>query len=231
MDMGHLQLMDKRAQIITAVERGATHGGDLWQTNHMGRQLFQISQIHIDIKFDKIIIRTNAILNISEAYPVFIRLRYRNLICRLNPGDFKILGDKLICDYPDEAMALAPRNGSRYVLQVGLGFSISLKRIERTIMEIPREIELRVIDFSEKGFGILISGVNREFLKCQDHFWLKAIDQRPLRNEILGHVTYVALKGYYLRRGDVRVGLSLSRALSQDIYENLKKKCTIILSA
>jgi hypothetical protein len=231
MDMGRLELMDKRVQIITAVELGATHGGDLWQTNHMGRQLFQISQIDIDIKFDKIIIRTNPILNISDAYPVFIRLRYRNLICRLNPGEFKILGDKLICDYPHEALALAPRNGDRYVLPVGMGISISVKRIERSMMEIPREIGLRVIDFSEKGFGILISGAIREFLKSQNHFWLKAIDQRPLRNENLGRVTYVAPKGYYLRRGDVRVDLSLNRALSQDIYENLKKKCNIILSA
>lgn len=34
-------------------------------------------------------------------------------------------------------MALLPRNGDRYVLPMGLGISNSLKRIERTLIEIP----------------------------------------------------------------------------------------------
>lgn len=231
MDMGKLKLLEKKVQIISAIEKGSAFGGDLWQTLGPGRNVFQLSQLFIDMKLDKLVMRTNPILTLNEGEPLYLRLRYRNLICRLEPGQFRIVGDKLVCDYPEAARALEPRNGERYVLPTGLGISLSMRRIERSIIDVPREIELRIIDFSKKGFGILISGANRDFLKCQDHFWLKAIDQRPLRSEILGCVTYVAPKGYYLRKGDVRVGLSLQRALNQDLFENLKKKCKIVLPA
>jgi hypothetical protein len=88
-----------------------------------------------------------------------------------------------------------------------------------------------VIDISESGIGILISGANKEFLRPYDHFWIKAIDNKPLNREIFGTVLYVAPKGYYLKKQDVRVGLSLSTALSWDTFSSLKKQCRIILSA
>lgn len=235
MDMSLLQPLDSRAQIIGLIEKATMFGGDLWQavpgTDH-GRHLSQIIQIQNDLKFDKLILRLPAITQISPDYPLFVRLNYRNVIFRLFPGDFKVHGDKISCYYPDEARALEERKGGdRFVLPFSADISLSLKRIERTVREITYEMELRIIDVSEKGFGILISGANRDYLKKNDHFWLKAVDHRPLRSPILGVVCYVAPKGYYLKRGDVRVGLSLSSSLSRETLDNLKKKSIIVLSA
>lgn len=233
MDMSHLKNLENRIQIISVIEKAVLFGGDVWQAfeNHDGRHVSQIIQIYIDVKYDRIIFRTPAFLEIDPSRPIFVRLSYRNLIFRLSPGEFKVSGDKLICRYPSEARALEERKGERYVLPFASDISLSLKRIERSIRESTYEMELRIIDVSEKGFGILISGFNRDYLKKNDHFWLKSVDQRPLRHQILGTVTYVAPKGYYLKRGDVRVGLSLNMALSQDTFEFLKRKCHLILSA
>ena len=93
------------------------------------------------------------------------------------------------------------------------------------------DMELRIIDVSSKGFGILISSHNSDYFKKHDHFWLKSIDQKPLRHHILGSVCYVAPKGYYLKKGDVRVGLSLKMPLAPDVFDYLKKKCIVVLSA
>lgn len=46
------------------------------------------------------------------------------------------------------------------------------------------EMELRIIDVSERGFGILISSHNRDYLKIDDHFWLQSIDYSLLRTPI-----------------------------------------------
>ena len=234
MDMSYLMQIESKVQIITVIDKASLFGGDIWQSHHETNERFvsQIIQIHNEIKFDKVIFRTPSIVQVNPELPIFIRLNYRNLIFRLMPGEFKVSGDKISCHYPNEARALEERKGGdRYVLPFHSEMSLSLKRIERSMREMTYEMQLRIIDVSERGFGILISSANREYLRKNDHFWLKSIDQKHLRTPILGKVCYVAPKGYYLKRGDVRVGLSLSLPLVQDIFENLKKKCCIVLSA
>lgn len=234
MDMSELKALESRAQIITLIEKGSLYGGDIWQsgTKEEGRNLTQIIQIDNDLKIDKVILRTPSIVQVDPQKTIFVRLNYRNIIFRLFPGEFRVNGDRIVCNYPNEARALEERKGGdRYVLPISSDVSISLKRLERSIREVTYEIELRVIDVSQRGFGILISSHNREYFKRGDHFWLKSVNHDLLRSPILGAVCYVAPKGYYLKRGDVRVGLSLSLPLSKDIFEALKKRSQIILTA
>jgi hypothetical protein len=235
MDMSDLKQIENRVQIITAIEKAELFGGDIWQsssTSASGRHLSQIIQITNELKSDRVILRTPSIVQVDPSQPIYIRLNYRNLIFRLYPGEFKVSGDRISCLYPREARALEERSGgNRYVLPFHADISLSLKRMERSMREMTYEMELRIIDVSERGFGILISGHNREYFKKNDHFWLKSVDQRVLRTPILGSVCYVAPKGYYLKRGDVRVGLSLSLPLSKETLDSLKKHCMVILSA
>lgn len=235
MDMSQLKALESRVQIITVIEKAALFGGDIWQSvpgEKQGRHVSQIIQIITELRSDRLTLRTPSIVEVNPQLPIFVRLNYRNLIFRLFPGEFKVHGDKISCIYPEEARALEERKGGdRYVLPFNADISLSLKRIERSMRDMTYEMELRIIDVSEKGFGILISSQNKECLKKHDHFWLKAIDHSPLRSPILGSVCYVAPKGYYLKRGDVRVGVSLSMPIAQDTLEYLKKKCMMVLSA
>ena len=233
MDMSNLKALDNRIQIITVIEKAALFGGDIWQNQpkQQERHLSQIIQILVDIKNDFVVFRTPTVVEVDPNKPIYVRLSYRNLIFRLFPGEFKVNGDKIICHYPVEARALEERKGERYVLPFNSDISLSLKRVERTIRETTYEMEIRIIDVSEKGFGILISGQNKDYFKKNDHFWLRSIDHKPLRHHILGSVCYVAPKGYYLKRGDVRVGLSLQMPLAQETFEYLKRKCLIVLGA
>lgn len=229
MDTEKLKHIEKRAQIISAIEKGAEFGGDVWQNSVSGRQLFQIISISADVLKDTFTFKILDMGGLDPHSPIFIRLCYRNIIFRLMPGQFKINGDKLICEYPREARALEPRKGERYVLPFSSDLSLSLKRSDRNIRGMNFDIEVKIIDVSESGFGILISGVNKDFLKKFDHFWINAIDHKPLYDQMYGTVTYVAPKGYYLKRGDVRVGLSLKKPLSHDVFEYLKSKCHLVL--
>lgn len=230
MDISKLKHL-KRAQIISAIEKGAAFGGDVWQTAKDGRRIFQLISIEANLMMDTFVFKTLDMVGLDPNAPIFIRLCYRNIIFRLNPGQYKISGDKLVCEYPNEARALEPRLGERYVLPITSDMSLSLKKAERNIRGMGFDIEVKIIDVSESGFGILISGVNKDFLKKHDHFWIKAIDHKNLHDEIFGTVTYVAPKGYFLKRGDVRVGLSLKKPLSHEVLEYLKSKCSLILGA
>jgi hypothetical protein len=234
MDMSQLKALENKLHIISVIEKASLYGGDMWQSRpgeENGRSLSQIIQIQNDLKFDKVIFRTPSIFQVDPTRPIFVRLSYRNLIFRLLPGEFHVVGDRVYCHYPREARALEERKGDRYVLPINSEISLSLKRLEKSMREMTYEMELRIIDVSERGFGILISNQNRDYFRKYDHFWLKAVDHRSLHSEILGSVCYVAPRGYYLKRGDVRVGLSLQAPLPQETFESLKKKCLIVLSA
>lgn len=235
MDMTQLRPLDSRVQIISVIEKASMFGGDIWQSvpgAQEGRHVSQIIQIQTELRSDRVTLRTPSIVQINPELPIFVRLNYRNLIFRLYPHDFKVMGDKISCRYPEDARALeARKGGDRYVLPFNADISLSLKRIERTMKEMTYEMELRILDVSERGFGILISSHNRDCLKKHDHFWLRSINHEPLRTPILGNVCYVAPKGYYLKRGDVRVGVSLSMPIDHDILEYLKRRCLMVLSA
>ena len=160
MDMSYLKQLETKVQIISVIDKASLFGGVIWQSQHETNERFvsQIIQIHNEIKFDKVIFRTPSIVQVNPDIPIFIRLNYRNIIFRLMPGQFKVNGDKISCHYPKEARALEERKGGdRYVLPFHSEMSLSLKRMERSTREMTYEMQLRIIDVSEKGFGILIS--------------------------------------------------------------------------
>jgi len=229
MDLEKLKPLEKRLQIISAIEQGSAFGGEVWQNGQSGREQMQIHLINI--KHDKMIVKIFGLMEINPDRPIFIHLRYRSMIFRLNPHEYVALGDKLVCCFPKSAMAIEKRKGDRYVLPVNCGISLSLKKAERTLRQTILDLEVRIVDVSEYGFGIIISGANKDFLSLFDHFWIKSIDHRPLNHFIFGKVTYIAPKGYYLKRGDVRVGLALESPLSRDTLDYLKKKSQLVLTA
>jgi len=233
MDFSKLKALEKRIHIISAIEKGASFGGDIWQTGPGGeREVFQVVQIQLDLAHDRVILRVNSLSEVQSQYPIFVRLRYRNIIFRLDPHEFKVdSGSRVVCAIPAEVKALAMRTTERYVLPFELDISLSIKRFARTVKEMTPELEVRIIDVSTSGIGILISNANRDFFRPYDHFWIKAIDHKALNRDIFGAVLYVAPKGYFLRKQDVRIGLHLSTPLSWETFDNLKKKCKIILSA
>lgn len=232
MDFSKLEQLKKQIHIISAIERAATFGGDVWQNGHdQKRTVFQFEHADFEPTHDNIVLKTIGLYPLNPNCPIFIRFRYRNILFRLEPSEFRIFGDRLICSIPTDVMALAMRDSERYVLPFNLDISLSIHRFARSIKETTPGLEVRIIDVSEIGIGILISGANKEFLRPYDHFCIKAIDHKVLHRDIFGTVLYVAPKAYFPKRQDVRVGLSLSTPLNWNTYCNLKKKCRIILSA
>lgn len=232
MDFSKLEAIEKFTEIVAAIERGASHGGDLWQMDLTGeRMIFQITELKVDILHNQLSFKTNSHLFVNAKLPFFIRLRYRNMIFRVSPEDCEVDEDQLICKIPHEARALASRTTDRYVLPVDSDISLSLKRFSRNVRDNGPLLEVRMIDVSESGIGILLSGGNRNFLQTYDHFWIKAINHQRLSYDILGTVLYVAPKSLRVKRSDVRLGLSLASPLSWEVYQGLKRQCRLVLSA
>ena len=227
MDFSKHEQMQKHIHIVSAIERGGSFGGDIWQVGaEQKRTVFHFTQLEFDSFHEKIILKSTSLSQVEQGYPIFIRLHYRNIVFRLECEQFQVIGNKLICSIPKEVRALAIRPTDRYVLPFDLDMSISIQRFARSIKEMTPGLEVRLIDVSESGIGIMISGSNKDFLRPCDHFWIKEIDHKTLDRDIFGTVLYVTPK-----KQDVRVGLSLSVPLNWNVFSSLKNKCRIILSA
>ncbi len=235
MDTIDLRPVSSQTILVSLIERGSLFGGCLWQTPDtasLTRNLSPICEVILDDGSGRLLLRLPQGAMIDPASCLYVKLNYRSLIFRLPPADYVVLGDHICCQYPGDARALDERpGGDRYLLPQSADVSLSLKRLERNLRELTHEIELRVVDVSECGFGIIISAQNKCYFRVQDHFWLRAVDHRELRAPILGKVCYVSQRGSSLRRGDVRVGLSLSSPLQKELLENLKRRCLLVLSA
>lgn len=235
MDMSRLVPHSDNLHIKSLIHKGTLCGGDIWQSTSdrcQSGHVARITQIQSDPGTGRLILWTPKQGQVLASRPLFVRLHYRSLIFCLLPGEFSVAGEQILCDYPKEVKALEERSGGdRYVLPFLAEISLSLKRVERSMRELTYEMELRIIDVSQKGFGIHISGPNRDYLRKNDRFWLRAIDHQPLRSPIAGTVCYVAPRWPDLKRGDVRVGLSLAGALGKDALEKLKKKSIHVLPA
>ena len=235
MDFSELKELDSRDEMISLVQKGALHGGDIWQTldfEEKGNHLSKISEIVHDEKNHKIVLKLSAWVSLNMQKAIYVRLNYRRAIFKVPIGKFMVIGNEVICDYPTEAHALEERGGGeRYVLLPSAELSLSLKRAERTVRETTYEMEVRIIDVSEKGFGVQISSQNREYFKEHDHFWLRAVNHKELRAPILGTVCYVSSSENNPKRGEVRVGLSLSFPLDHEVLEQLKRECMLVLGA
>ncbi|MGE3608420.1 MAG: hypothetical protein AB7I27_02440 [Bacteriovoracaceae bacterium] len=231
--MNYLNLKSYRgmSEIIELINKGSSFDSEIWQTDTKSRLISKILKVEMDRELSYFTIQTLDHLSFNKTSPLFFRFAYRNIIFKSSPGQFDFSGERLFCNLPKEVMALEARKDSRYVLSNQSGVSITLRRGERTIKEIVHDLEVRVIDVSESGFGVVISGANKNLIGRYDYIWLKAIDQRPLSTHIFGTISYITDKSSILKRGEVRVGLSLQTKLKKEILESLQRRSYLTLAA
>lgn len=235
MDLSRLKELCSKEEILSAIAKASCHGGDIWQIldhEEKGKHLSKIKEVVYDEAGQKIVLKLSSWISLNVQKPLYVKLNYRRAIFKILPGKFVVIGNEVVCTVPDEVHALEVRKGGdRYVFTPHSGLSLSLKKAEKNIREMTYELEVRIVDVSRKGFGIVISGHNRGYFKENDSFWLRAVNHRPLKTPILGTVSYISPHKGSLKKGEVRVGLNLSLPLDQKIFEELRKQCLLILTA
>jgi len=234
-DLSRLKELNTLEEILSTINKASYYGGDVWQAQdgqEKGKHLSCIKEILYDEANQKVILKLSSWISLNIQAPLYVKLNYRRTIFKILPGSYSVLGNEVFCNVPEEIHALETRKGGdRYVITPQSGISLSLKKIERNLRELTHELEVRIVDVSRKGFGIIISGQNRDYFKENDSFWLRAVNHQPLRTPILGTVSYICPQKGNQKKGEVRIGLNLSIPLDQNIFEELKKKSLLTLTA
>lgn len=229
MEVSQLLLHSDQDEVKELIKKALPFGGELWQTGGE-RHINYIQKCHFDECSSKFLIEVSCAEVINPNFDLYLRFRYREVMFRIPCSNYLFLNKNLLCQSPQNVMALPLRQGDRYLFPRNSMTSLTLRRGIRTLREIVFDLEVKMLDFSESGLGLFLSGRNRHIIRPGDICWIEAIDHMPLSNPLFGRIKHITPKGKH-SSSDVRVGIQLQNALRGELFESLKKQCPFKLPA
>jgi hypothetical protein len=140
-----------------------------------------------------------------------------------------MIDNTIICHIPFAAKALDQRLTDRFILPFKSELTALLYRIEKRNFD--NDIQVKVIDVSKLGLGLHVQGVTLGTICKYDHIWIRTINNVALPEPIFGKIQYVSERKFQNNVGDLRIGLALDKQLPEEIFQELVKKCSLVLSA
>lgn len=191
----------------------------LWQSDSFSKNVVKIHQFEIDFVARGVVMYFDGEpANVNSELPIFVKLEYRETVFKIL--DFKVSGNVVTFSIPKDLKTLELRTHSRVQITEQSNKYASLKPSLQSIgRDTNSEMQMRVIDVSERGVGLLVSEHSRSFLKNNRILWLTRLQDQTLEYPILAEVVYISAeadKGMKRKQKDLRVGLKLSGPLSAD---------------
>lgn len=193
----------------------------VWQSLAVGKNIVKIHHFEIDFVSRGLQIYYDANkYKVDPQLPLFVKLDYRSSIFKVT--DFHLSPNSIDCQLPTEIKALELRSAPRHKFNDTQDKYVSLKpSLNSAGMELGNEIQVRVVDISTYGIGLLISEQNRSFMKNNRILWVTKLQDADLQYPILAEVVYISTEfdPKHSRRKELKVGLKLSGVFPPRIYQ------------
>lgn len=200
----------------------------IWQSNALGKTVIPVHHFEIDFVSREVVVFYDAkIHRVDNDLTLYVKLDYRTSVFKVS--DFRIGQNSVHFPFPSEVKTQELRTYPRIHFKpnsekfVGLKASVtsSLSRDHGA------NLNVRVLDVSEYGLGIMISENNRSFIKNNRILWITSFQREVLQYPILAEVMYINSevdpKFQVKKQKDLKVGLKLSGIIPSDIYQNFTK--------
>jgi hypothetical protein len=226
MDLSLLKSIDAH-ELNKILPKASLFGGRVAQPTLTSSVVTVIKSI--EILSDQIRIKLFEDAPLETSRPISIRLNYRDLNFNIDPKQYSVSGTTIITKIPTEARALALRPDERYVLPLHTHASVSIRRIEKRRSKV--DLGPTLIDVSRKGLGLLIAQTDEDLILNHDHIWVSEINGIKLPKLIFGRIVYVLERKYKDNVVDLKVGVSLDSEIPEEIFEEIKRLCQLVLTA
>lgn len=195
----------------------------LWQSNDEGKNVIPLHHFEIDfLAREVVVVFDQKRYQLNPNLPIYIKLDYRTSVFKVT--EYSARQNSIHFGFPKEIKTLELRGNSRIPTHPDKIKTVSLKPTLTGLRDTGHELQVRVIDISQNGLGLLISEQNRAFLKNNRILWVTQMGEEKLRSPVLGEVVYMNSdfdpKYQTKRQKELKVGLKLSGILPQDIYYN-----------
>ncbi len=214
-------------EILRILQRSSSLQDNLlWQSLPVGKNVVMIK--HFEINFVE---RGLQIFYDTDKYkihpqiPIFTKLSYNSSIFKVS--HYHLSKDTIAMQLPTQMKTLELRSSTRRKFSELMDKHISLKpSLNNLHREMGSELQVRVIDISEYGIGLLVSEQNRKFFKNNPVLWITKLQNMELQFPIMAEVAYISLDAEYQpnrKTKEIRVGLKLSGVFPPKIYLDFLK--------
>lgn len=213
--------MDYR-EILRILQKSTTlQENFIWQSSSAGKNIIPIHHFEIDFVAREVVIYFDALkFTLDKSLTLYVKLDYHTSVFKV--ADFREGQNSLHFAFPQEIKTLELRTHDRHQFLPNQDATIGLKPTLSGAREGASELNVRVLDASPQGLGLIVSEQNRSFLKNNRILWVTMIGEDKLDYPILGEVVYMnnEVEPRYLSRKqkELKVGLKLSAPLPAKLY-------------
>lgn len=198
----------------------------LWQTNANGRNMVPVHHFEIDFVSREVVIYFDSKLYAVETgVPLYVKLDYRISVFKVT--EYRIGVSTLHFSFPKEIKTQELRVNPRHLFDPAEAKHVTLRTSMKGRMEGMGEVQVRAIDVSFFGLGLIISEQNRSFMKNNRILWITMLQGEALQYPILAEVVYISpeLDSRYQSRKskDLKVGLKLSGVFPEESFNQFIK--------
>lgn len=211
-------------EILRILQKASTEQDNIiWQTHALGRTIIHVQHMEIDFVSREVVIYFDSIhFHLDFSLPLYVKLDYRSTVFKVS--EFKKGTNCIQFSLPKDLKTLELRSTERHMYPAEAPRTVTLQPTTSG-KERAHEIEVKVLDVSLTGIGIIISEYNRLFLKNNRILWVSRIGNEVLPNPLLAEVVYMNqdVETKYQSRKDkgFKVGLKLSSNLPFDFYSSI----------
>lgn len=215
--MDRYRLLEKKEEIAKMARKAPVlEMGQIWQTLPVKREIYKIRSM--EVLSEAMIFLTTMPFEFDPNLPIYINLNYKNLIFKLNPGEFRIFNNQLSCVYPKEAKALEFRNFDRTQLPLKTNLHLVLRTISASTA---LDIKVSIENFSEAGLGIKASSLNRDYFERNTSFRIIKVCGRNQVEECVLTVRHISEKD---NKAFISIGMQTSAPLSDRFFQILREE-------
>lgn len=210
-------------EILRILQKASSASENLaWQSIQGSKTIVPIHNLEIDFVSREIVVSYDGQnFNVNSAQPLYLKLDYRTSVFKIS--EYRVKQNTLHFSFPAEIKTEELRFNPRVQFNPEVEKYITLKPAITSVRnDNANEINVRVIDISPVGFGILISESNRLFMKSNRILWVTKMGGQEVSPPILAEIIYINSeydqKYSKRKQKDFKVGMKLSSPIPEVLY-------------
>ena len=219
--MSNYRTSAESKEILRLLQRsGTTEGNFFWQSFDNSKRVIPVLHIELDfVARDVMISFENYNFEVDPDRPIFVKLELNQTVFKVEK--FTFINGEIHFAIPEEVKTLELRTKPRFVLPLDKDKTYSLKPVQAGAGN--QQLKVKAIDICAEGIGIVVSEMNRSFLRNNRILWLTELGKIELKHPILAEVVYLQTyqtTGKLSKNKEVRAGLKLSGIIPEAQFEH-----------
>ena len=195
----------------------------LWQSHALGKNVIPVHHFEIDFVTREVVVYYDGRrFELDTQLPLYVKLDYRTSVFKLS--HYRVGVNQIHFAFPAEIKTQELRAYPRLQFLPNQDKVVSLKPSLSGNRESGNELQVRALDISQYGLGLIVSEQNRSFLKNNRILWVTKLGDQPLQYPILSEIVYMnnEIESRFVTRKqkELKVGLKLSGFVPSHIYQH-----------